>query len=331
MESKRDQATAVLRRSLVWDNVWPLEPECGNTFDSLMLHSGAGFNVVSITVAGDRHNVSEAMLRTAAARRAILAAPDKFRLVESISDVSAAKAEGKLGIVLHFEGTLCFEHNLDTIEAFYKLGIRHTLLAFNVANCVGGGCTDPIDAGLTKFGKRIIQEMQRVGMVLDLSHTGRKTCMDAMEIADRPCIFSHSNVFKVTPHCRNVDDQQIRACASTGGLIGISGSSEYLGDRECTGETLFRHVDYIASLVGPDHVGLGLDIVNDAAAVTAYCKSRPDEWPFAAAPDWDGFRYAPASRVVDLVEVMLRHGYETKAVEAVLGGNLVRVCGAVWR
>jgi membrane dipeptidase len=331
MGSKRDQAVALLRRSLVWDNVWPLEPECGNTFESLNVHLTAGFNVVSITIAGDKHNVSEAMQRTAAARRSILAAPDKFRLVESIGDASAAQAEGTLGIVLHFEGTRCFERNLDTIEAFYKLGVRHTLLAFNVANSVGGGCTDAMDAGLTKFGRRVVQEMQRVGMVLDLSHTGRKTCMDAMEIADRPCIFSHSNVLKVTPHCRNVDDEQIRACASTGGLIGISGSSEYLGDRDCGVETLFRHVDYIASLVGAEHVGLGLDIVNDADAVTAYCKSRPDEWPFAAAPEWNGFRYAPASRVVDLVEVMLEHGYDTKAVEGVLAGNLVRVCSAVWR
>jgi membrane dipeptidase len=325
------RAETLLKESVVWDNVWPLEPDCGNTFDSLKAHLDAGFNVVSITIAGDRHNVSDAMQRTAAARRAIRASPELFRLVESVADVATAKAENRLGVILHFEGTRCFERNLDMIEAFYRLGVRHTLLAFNVANSVGGGCTDPVDAGLTKFGRRVVQEMQDVGMILDLSHTGKRTSMDAMEMMKRPCIFSHSNAFRVTPHGRNIDDDQIRACASTGGLIGISGSSEYLGEQTCSVEALFRHVDYIASLVGPEHVGLGLDIVNDAAAVTSYCKSRPDEWPFAAAPDWEGFRYVPVTRVLELVEVMLQRGYDTKAVEGVLGANWVRVCTAVWR
>jgi microsomal dipeptidase-like Zn-dependent dipeptidase len=83
--------------------------------------------------------------------------------------------------------------------------------------------------------------------------------------------------------------------------------------------------------VGAEHVGLGLDIVNDAAAVTEYCRSRPDEWPFVTAPGWPGFRYAPVTRIRELVEVMIRHGYDVKAIQGVLGENLTRVCRAAWR
>jgi membrane dipeptidase len=315
---------------IVWDNVWPLEPDVGNDYAGLKEHARAGVDVASITIAGDKHNISQAMLRTALARRAILSDDACFHLVETMQDVYAAKRAGKLAVVLHFEGTRCFEREIAVIEAFWKLGVRQTLLAFNSANSVGGGCTDLEDGGLTRYGRRVVAEMQRVGMLVDLSHTGYRTSLDAMELSTKPCVFSHSNVFSLRSHPRNIKDAQIRACAATGGLVGISGASDYLGDDTCSTEALFRHVDYIAALVGPKYVGLGLDIVNDSVALNQYVRSRLEEWPFAADPDWAGFRYAKPGQIHELAALLLVRGYARDDVNGILGGNYERVCSAAW-
>jgi membrane dipeptidase len=325
-----DKAAALHENALVWDNVWPLEPSCGNDFATLHRFLGAGFNVVSITLAGDNHNISQAAQRVAAARRKVFDGPS-FLLIERIQDVAAAKAAKRLGIVLHFEGTRCFERNLDMVEAFYALGIRQTLLAFNQANSVGGGCAEERDGGLTRFGRSLIKEMQRVGMLVDLSHTGRVTTLDALELAEKPMVFTHSNVNAIQPHPRNLQDEQIKRCAATGGLIGISGSSVYLGDDMGSNEAIFRHIDYVAQLVGAEHVGLGLDLVADADAVNRYIKERPEEWPMAQDPQWPGFRYGSPEQIPGLTELMLKNGYLEANIRAILGENYLRVCEQVWR
>jgi membrane dipeptidase len=173
--------------------------------------------------------------------------------------------------------------------------------------------------------------MERVGMLLDLSHTGRRTSLEALEQATKPAVFSHSNADAVWPHFRNLTNEQIRACAATGGLIGLSGSSIYLGDAAVRGETMFRHLDHVVQLVGAEHACLGLDIVFETEALNRYMRARPEEWPDAARPDWPGAHYARPGQIVELAELMLRAGYGASAVRGILGENLVRVCGSVWR
>lgn len=316
--------------ALVWDNVFPLEPWCGNDLDALGKLKAAGFTAISLTIAGDNHTIGEAIQRLAAARRQILARPD-FRLLLAVEDVAKAKAEGRLAVGLHFEGTRAFERNLDMIQVFAELGVRTNLLAFNQANSVGGGCGEAEDAGLSRFGRRVVAEMQRVGMLVDLSHTGARTSLDAFAMAVKPMVISHSNARALHEHWRNVTDEQIRAVAGTGGLVGISGSSEYLGDPKSSSETLRRHVQHIVDLVGPAHIGLGLDIVFDSDALNRWIRSRPEEWPGTDSPDWPGFRYAQPGQVVELVELLLRGGWTDEAVRGLLGGNHARVSTAAWQ
>jgi membrane dipeptidase len=316
---------------LVWDMVFPIEPWCGNGYDKLDRFKACGFHVVSLTLAGDNHNIGEGLQRVAAARAQILAHPDKYVLVERIEDIDAARAAGKLAVAFHLEGTRCFERNLDIIEAYYKLGVRHTLLAFNQANDVGGGCAEKNDAGLSSFGEQAVKRLERVGMLIDLSHTGYRTTLDTMAMATRPCVFTHSMVDAVAPHFRNLKDDQIRACAGTGGVIGMSGSGEYMGDLSCSNEALFKHIDYIAQLVGPQHVGLGLDLVFDADALNAWIRGRPEEWPQARDPSWKGFRYAAPEQVPALIELLRKRGYSDGDVRGILGENWRRVCRATWR
>lgn len=316
--------------AIVWDNVFPLEPWVGNDLDALGRLKAAGFTAVSLTVAGDNHNVGEAVQRLAAARRQIAARPD-FRPLLAVEDVAAAKREGKLAVGLHFEGTRCLERNLDMIEVFHDLGVRHNLLAFNQANSVGGGCGEAGDGGLTRFGRRVVAEMQRVGMLVDLSHTGERTTLDAFAMARKPMVISHSNCRAVHEHWRNVTDTQIRACAATGGLVGLSGSSEYLGDPAASTEAMLRHVRHVADLVGPAHVGLGLDFVFDSEALNRWIRSRPEEWPGTDSPDWPGFRYARPAQVEELAEALLAGGWAEAEVLGLLGGNHMRVCAAAWQ
>jgi membrane dipeptidase len=320
----------LLRDSLVWDNVWPLEPWVGNDLDKLARFKDASYDVLSLTIAGDNHSSGEAFARVAAIRRRLRSLAGAT-LVETVEQIHQARAHGLLAVTLHFEGTRCFERNLDLVEAFYRLGVKHTLLAFNQANSAGGGCAERGDGGLTAFGHKLVAEMGRVGTLLDLSHVGRRTALQALEIASRPVVFSHSNVDALYPHYRNLTDEMIRACAATGGMVGLSGSSMYLGDPAAKTATLFRHLDHVVQLVGPEHVGLGLDVVFDAQPLMDWMRTRPDEWPDTQDPKWPGVHYATPEQLPELIDLMLEAGYGEKAVAAVLGGNLLRVCGAVWR
>lgn len=329
------RAAALVRSALVWDNVFPVnlpgEIELGNSWEALQSFRDAGFNVVSITLAGDNHNVSQAFSLCAWARRELAARAERLLLIKDTGDIERARASGRLGVILHFEGTRCFERDPAVIELFYELGIRQTLIAFNQQNSAGGGCADPGDGGLTPYGRRLIREMQRVGMLVDLSHTGERTSLDVIALATRPVVFSHSNARALCPSFRNLTDEQIRGCARTGGVVGVSGSSEYLGDFSCSSETVFRHIDYLATCVGVDHVALGLDVVFDPEALSAWARGRPDEWPMTQDPHWRGFRYARPEQITQVVELMLQAGYSEADVRKVLGENWLRVCAAAWR
>jgi membrane dipeptidase len=329
------RAAALQRSALVWDNVFPInlpgEVALGNSWDVLDRFYGAGVDVLSITLAGDNHNISQAFTLCAWARQQLREREDRMVLVRRVSDIELARSTDRLGIILHFEGTRCFERDLSVIEPFYELGIRQTLIAFNKQNSAGGGCADTDDRGLTPYGRRLVLEMQRVGMLIDLSHTGYRTSLDAIAVASKPVLFSHSNAYALCPSFRNLKDDQIRACAQTGGVVGVSGSSEYLGDLACSNETLFRHIDYMVDVGGIDHVGLGLDVVFEPQALSQWARGRPDEWPMAQSPGWVGFRYALPEQLPGLTELMLQRGYTEDQVRKVLGENLLRVCRTVWR
>lgn len=327
------RARRLLESAVVWDNVWPIDlpghSDGGNGWERLARFAKAGVSAIGLTLAGDNHNSAEALRITAWARRQIQER-SSLMLVEKLEDIVTAKRAGKLAVVFQFEGTRCFERDLNVIDAFYAMGVRQTLLAFNSANCTGGGCAEPVDGGLTPYGRRFVRESERVGMLVDLSHVGRRTSLDALAIAQKPMVFSHSNANAVHPSFRNIDDEQARACAATGGLVGISGSSEYLGDPKCRTSALFRHLDHYVQLLGPAHVGLGFDVIFDVKHVNEWVRARPEEWPMAQDPAWPGFSYAVPEQIVELIGVMLANGYSEGAVEDILGRNYLRICSQVW-
>ena len=177
--------------------------------------------------------------------------------------------------------------------------------------------------------RRPVKELNRVGMLIDCSHTGYRTTMDAIEFSAAPVLLSHSNSRVLCDHERNVWDDQIRACAQTGGVIGMNGMGIYIADNDASNEALFRHIDYICEMVGWQHVGLGLDFVYYAEAFYDFLRAKPDMYPPADYPIPQEF-FAP-EQLPGLVGLMLNRGYTPEQVKGILGENYLRAARQVWK
>jgi membrane dipeptidase len=269
--------------------------------------------------------------------------PGRLLLVREVADFERAKVSGRLGIVPHFQNCTYFERDVRLVEVFYQLGVRVAQLSYNVANLVGAGCMEPTDGGLTTFGKRLIAEMNRVGMLVDGAHTGERTSLDAIATCRAPFIFSHAGCRAVYDHPRNITDEQIRACAATGGVIGILGLPYFLSDsRQPAIEHLVRHAVHVAELVGAEHVGIGMDYFHgiipystaEEQATQDAADLESDLWnpgtlppgPWSCAPGIE----TPAG-MRNLTAALLQHGFSEPEVRGIIGGNFLRVFGEVWK
>lgn len=324
-----DRALELVRKSLVCDLTLPWGQENENKEPTIRRWPASGFSFVSLTLALDWTSLADTVRSIAAERARFLSQPERYVLVESADDIERAKQEGRLAVGFHFQGTNPLEARLDMVEVYYRLGVRHMLLAYNETNAAGGGCHDPTDPGLTPFGVRLIEEMNRVGMLLDCSHTGHRTTMEALEVSRAPAIFSHSVPRGLHDHERNIRDDQIRLCAAKGGVIGVNGVGIFLGDNDATPRRLAEAIDYVANVVGPQHVALGLDYVYYMETLLARWRANPSRYPRGyPEPPWHFFE---PEQLGELVEQLIRRNYEDAAIRGILGENFLRVCRAVWK
>lgn len=236
----------------------------------------------------------------------------------------------RMAITFDLEGANALNVDVSMVSLYYRLGVRQMLLAYNLNNRAGGACHDR-DSGLTGFGREVIAEMNRVGMVVDCSHTGHTTTMQIMEMASQPVIFSHSNPWALRAHGRSITDEQIRACAKTGGVIGVTGLGYFLPRRPSAVEAFADCVDYVRDLVGVDHVGVGLDWAPPSPRDRAFYASHRTYWPASeySAP-WSMSSVGPAD-VRGLTATLVGRGWTEKEVRKVLGENFLRVARAVWK
>ncbi|TDE13995.1 dipeptidase [Jiangella asiatica] len=262
---------------------------------------------------------------------------DQLVLATTVDDIRAAKAAGELAVVLQFQGTSALGYEVDLVEYYWRLGVRVVQLTYNQRGPVGDGCEEPGDAGLSAFGRKVVAELNRLGMLVDVSHTGERTSLDAVEVSTAPVVASHSNPAALHPSARNISDELIEALAASGGLVGINGFSAFLGDADGDGPGLDRFVDhlvYVADLVGIEHVALGLDYtIRDAPRelYDQYVRDGmwsadtypPPPWSFPSGLD-------TAAEFPKLTERLLERGFGEADVRAVLGENWLRVFGTVW-
>jgi len=328
-----EKAAALHREAMVWDNNFPFSPVCGSQaahVATLGRMAASGYDCVNITVASDNNNMASAVEAISRARSYFLAHPDDYVLVDSAADVAAAKAAGKLAIVFGFQGTLPFERDVGLVEVFYRLGVRQALMAYNQKNNVGDGCHERTDAGLSRFGIEIVQAMERVGMLVDCTHTGYRTAMDVFDVATGPVVFTHSNPSALVEHERNIPDALAKACAATGGVVGVNGIGIFLGGNDASTEALFRHLDHWVQLIGARHVGIGLDFVSELDALNAFVRTRADKYPVGQSYDVD-VRAVDPEQIPELTELMLQSGYGDDDIRGILGGNWQRLARDVWR
>jgi membrane dipeptidase len=317
-------------RNLVWDNhsCMPLRPTDETFLPQLTRFRDAGVDVVSLNAGFDTVPWENTVAMLAQFRRWVRERPTEYVLVEGVADIDRARSEGKLAVTFDIEGGCALNNQLSMVELYYELGVRWMLIAYNRNNSLGGGCNDE-DTGLTPFGRNVLKEMQRVGMVACCSHTGYRTTMEVMEHAERPVIFSHSNPLGVWRHYRNIRDEAIKACAATGGVIGINGIGLFLGENDARTETIVRHIDYVVNLVGPAHVAIALDYVFDPQELLDYMRMHPEV--FGPKEDAAGPQFVAPEQIPEIAEQLFRMGYSSDALRGILGGNHLRVAREVWR
>lgn len=255
-------------------------------------------------------------------------------LVGTAPDLDTAKARGKIAVIIGLQNADHFRSSED-VKTFYQLGLRCSQLTYNTQNRIGSGCTDRIDGGVSDFGAEIIGKMNEVGMLVDVSHSGDRTTLDAIEISRKPIAITHSNCRALNNHPRTKTDEAIRKLAAKGGVIGITGIRNFVRDQEpTTMEHIVDHIDHVAKLVGIEHVGVGTD-----AGLNGY-DSMPREqyqalksaykpnYSFRDKMDIDGFDHP--RKMYDLTESLIRRGYSDDNIAAVLGGNFRRLLGEIW-
>lgn len=256
--------------------------------------------------------------------------------VTTVEDIYRAKRERKLGVGFHFQNSRPVEYDLRLLRVFHRLGVRVIQLTYNEKNPVGDGSTERTDCGLSKYGQRMIQEMNHLGIVVDCSHVGYRTTMEAMEISKAPVVFSHSNAYGVFPSKRNIKDDQIKALAKSGGVIGMNGFPGFVSNESFVDkgrgpslDQLLDHVDYIAKLVGTDYIGLGLDYSQSNPEDYKRWGYEPDTYPM---PPWHyPTGIDDVSKLPNFTRGLKSRGYSDTDIRKILGKNFIRVFKAVWK
>jgi len=328
-ESQAERAQALLLSATVWDNHGCMPLRANASFlPQLERYRRSGFNVVSLNVGDADVSLLEHLRVLSFMRQWITAHADAYRLVSTAEDITQCKKDGRLGIVFDVEGMFPVQDDISFVQTFYELGVRWMLIAYNHNNKAGGGCLDT-DTGLTAVGRAILDEMQRVGMVLCLSHTGSRTAAEALDYYQGPAIFSHSNPVSVWPHPRNVSDELMRACAKKGGVVGLNGNGIFLGGQGPLLTSFLRHLHYTIDLVGPEHVGLGLDYVFDVSEHAGLLRRRPQLIP-------RGMDFSSALSMMEpealgeIAEDLAKTNLTDAQIRGILGENWIRIARQVW-
>ena len=310
----------------------PLHPDAD--FSPLDRLREAGVNYVSVNVGMDMNPLAQVMSVIAGFRATIAANPDRFVLATGVADIEAAAASGVLAVGFDLEGALPLLEQPAMLALYQSLGVRQIHFAYNRNNSVADGCHD-VERGLTPLGASMVEAVNKAGLLMDCSHTGRRCSLDIMAAASKPVIFSHSNPLALAGHGRNITDEQIKACAATGGVVCLSGVSAFLGNDTPTATDMAKHAAYVANLVGVQHVGIGLDISFSQPELSDDPPPPYDPvywWPREAGYDRSVQRmsYTPVETWQLLAGALQRVGLTAGDADAIMGGNMMRVAAQVW-
>lgn len=264
------------------------------------------------------------------------------RIARTTQDIYDIKKEGGTAIIVGFQSGDPIEQNLNYLDTFYHLGLRIFQLTYQRRNYIADGCGEVADAGLSIFGKEVIRHCNKRGILIDLSHVGYRSSMEAIEASTQPVTFTHCNLHSVNPIARNKRDEQIKAVAAKGGVVGVGAISRFIthdgGQKGVPLDTFLDQIDYLVNLIGINHVGIGLDIVE---GMTAEDFKERQKTFFASFPELKtggDFPYEnyyvrglnSSAHMMLITEGLLTRGYHSEEVGKILGGNFMRLFDVVW-
>lgn len=328
-------ASTLHAESIVVDAVCPL----GTNPAYIDWYREGGVTAYAPSVGGT--DSARATLNALAQWHRLLCTREDLLLVRRAGDIQNAKKSGRMGIYLHFQGTEPIEDNLDLLYLYKALGVGVIQLTYNVRNRVGDGCEEKSDAGLSRFGIRLIQCMNEARIVVDCTHTGLRSSLDAIEFSTAPVILSHSNMSSVHPSARNAPNELVDAIAKSGGVVGIAGFPAMVAATTTPSlEQYIAHIDAVVQRVGIDHVGLGIDYYSGQAGVASNEAALERFNELTAAGLWSAAYPPPPHHypvgietprtLPNLTEGLLKRGYTEADVRKVLGTNWLRVYAQVW-
>lgn len=269
-----------------------------------------------------------------------------FCLADSPAAIREAHVQRKIAHIFLAQDSLFIGADPKSLLLWKQLGLRICQLTYNERNLVGDGCLERHDGGLSQYGRVLVREMERYGITIDLTHVGRRTFLEACEIAQAPLIASHSNPKAVVDNPRNITDEQIKAVAATGGVVCVTTWAPLIWSGKPGMPTLddyLRCLDYAINLVGIDHVGISTDSMGTMGAYPPH-EPDPDALPYgsvtdafdriAQPPDPNNRQPADFNGIEDypyLVQKLVDHGFLDGEIKQLLGANLLRVFDATWK
>jgi membrane dipeptidase len=336
-------AAELYRRALVLDcnSGPPYEDRLPLPQSDLDMVRDCGVNVVKWSLSGINGDFAETVREIAYVHQMIEVHPAYFMQVRVPADMERAKREGKMGIILSFESVDMLEGKLERFELFRNFGVRVMQLSYNRKSPFGAGVMEPNGGGLTPLGQEALKKMNALGIVIDLSHANAQTTADAMAASSKPVVMSHAGCVAVHRHPRNKTDDQLRALADKGGVVGIY-DLPYLAasPKQPTVDDYMAHMEHALKVAGEGHVGVGSDVSIspfDAGpkGIDEFQKvEEARQKSGLAAPEEDRPPYVVGLNIPRKIEViadqLLKRGYPTRVAEKIVGANFARVLSEGW-
>jgi membrane dipeptidase len=251
--------------------------------------------------------------------------PDQLLKVLSTSDILRAHESGRVGLIFGFQNATMLGDDATRAEIFSNLGVRVIQLTYNVRNQLGDGSMVAENRGLTEFGREAVHELNRNNVLVDLSHSGEQTCLDALHESEKPIAITHSGCRALAELPRNKTDEELKILADKGGVVGIYFMPFLAIGRQTLADDLVRHIEHALDVCGEDHVGIGTD--GTVTAIDDMDKYRialnADIVPFL--PDLTG-----TEKFWKLADMLAERGHSSARIEKILGGNFLRLMGDTW-
>jgi len=313
---------------------WITNPESFTAADAQKFRD-SGINVFHIAVGTGGPEAYEETFQFVAGYNALMAGQDETMMrIDSAADFDRVKRNGKIGVMIGVQNSEHFRTPKD-VDLFWGMGQRVSQLTYNTRNMIGNGSTERRDEGLSDFGVAIVERMNKVGMAVDVSHSGDRTTLDAFEVSKQPVLITHSNCRALNPHPRCKTDEAIKAVGAKGSVMGITGVRMFVKASEPTTiEDVLDQFDHVRNLIGPEHLGVGSDIDLDG-----YDDMPPElnkqlragykgSYAFRDKIDIEGLDHP--KRMFDLTDGLIRRKYTDNDILGILGGNFKRVLAEIW-